>query len=56
MVDRMMTRRTYLTIKACAAGAGLHDAAEYVAGVALANPGWDMSEVRSYDQWEAPDE
>jgi hypothetical protein len=48
-----MSRRTYLTIKALAAGGGLFMAAEAVASTAIEHPEWDMDEKRTYAEWEA---
>ena len=45
------TRRTYLTVKACQGGAAFWVASEAVASTALAH-GWDLDEVRTWDEWE----
>jgi hypothetical protein len=53
MSTPLMTRRTYLTMRAMEQGASMLAAMEAVASVALAHPEWDMDEVRSMWQWAA---
>lgn len=50
--DDLMTRRKYLTIKALLAGAGLFVATEAVASTAIEHPEWDMSETKTWKEWE----
>ena len=52
MSEKQWTRRTYLTVQACQAGADFWVAAEAVASTALAH-GWDLEETRTWLEWEA---
>ena len=47
-----ITRREYLTIKALAGGATWFMAIEAVSSTALAHPEWDMTETKTYNEWE----
>jgi hypothetical protein len=49
----MMSYRQFLTFKACEAGATIFVAIEAVSSTAIEHPEWDMSEVKSLDDWEA---
>lgn len=53
MSDELMTKLTYLTVKACQGGAAFWVARETVASTALAHPEWDLTERRSFSDWEA---
>ena len=48
----LYTRRRYLILKACEGGAAFWAASEAVASTALAH-GWDLTEERTWDEWEA---
>ncbi len=48
----LWTRRQYLTLKAIEGGAGVLLAREAVATTALEHPEWDMSEERTWKEWE----
>ena len=52
MSESEYTRRRYLTLKACEGGAAFWVASEAVASTALAH-GWDLTEERTWDEWEA---
>lgn len=52
MDTHVMSRRTYLTLKAMENGAGMAMAAEAVASTAIEHPEWDMKETRTYMEWE----
>lgn len=47
------TRRHYLTLKAMEAGAGLFLASEAVATTAIEHPEWDLTERKTWEEWEA---
>ncbi len=51
-----LTRRRYLTIRALAAGAHPLLVREAVASVALEHPEWDMTEERTWAEWEKSSE
>lgn len=50
--DVTMTRRRYLLIKACLAGAHWTIAHEAVSSTAIEHPEWDMEEERTWAEWE----
>lgn len=48
-----ISRRTYLVMRVCAEGAPLGLAIEAVASTAIEHPEWDLTEHRTWAQWEA---
>jgi len=48
-----MTRQTYLLVKANLAGGSFWVNQEAVASTALAHPEWDLTEMKSFAEWEA---
>ena len=53
MSDDKMGKLTYLTVKACQAGGLFWVVQEAVASTALAHPEWNLTERRSFAEWEA---
>lgn len=49
---RMLSRRRFLFCQAVLAGAGTFLAIEAVASTALEHPEWDMTEERTWGEWE----
>ena len=52
MSDDRMSRLTYLTVKACQAGGTFWVVQEAVASTALSHPEWDLTEKKSFAEWE----
>lgn len=50
--DALMSRRTYVVLKAMLAGAPISTAIETVENTALEHPEWDMEERRTWAEWE----
>jgi len=50
--DDKMGKLTYLTVKACQAGGSFWVVQEAVASTALAHPEWNLTERRSFSEWE----
>jgi len=53
MSDDLMSKLTYLTVKACKAGGAFWVVQEAVASTALAHPEWSLTERKTWDEWEA---
>lgn len=55
MDPRNLTRRSYMMIKAMEReeAGSLWLVAEAVASTAMEHPEWDMTETKSWDEWEA---
>lgn len=52
-MDRLMTRRQWLTRQAILGGAAPLEAIEAVSSVALSHPDWDLDEEKTWAEWEA---
>jgi len=52
MTDDLMSKLTYLTVKACQAGGAFWVVQEAVASTALAHPEWNLTEKKSFAEWE----
>ena len=50
-----MSRRTYLTIKACQEGANFWAATEAISSTAMSQ-GWDLDEAKTWQAWDDEDE
>ena len=50
-----MSKLTYLTVKACMGGGAFWVVQEVLAKAALAHPAWDLTEMKSFAEWEADD-
>lgn len=49
----LLSRRQYLVIKALEAGASVFVAIEAVSSVAIEHPEWNMTEEKTFAEWEA---
>lgn len=47
-----ITRRDYLILKALEMGAGIFLANEAVSSTAMEHPEWDMTETKTWNEWE----
>lgn len=55
MADQLFTRRQWLTYSAILDGATFTLAIEAVASTAIEHPEWDMTEQRTWPEWERDD-
>ena len=55
MSNDVMSKRTFLTIKACQEGANFWAATEAIASTAMAQ-GWDLDEAKTWQDWDDEDE
>jgi hypothetical protein len=50
--DDKITKLAYLTVKACREGGRFWVVQEAVASTALAHPAWDLTETKTFAEWE----